>query len=161
MIAAIVTAVAIAVIFSMQRSIRPISMRPGPTAQSFQMSVLQLPQVDSPQVSSISYDAVQPQAGETVFKGVAEKYKVGACVEGAGYVILGESAHWPLAVDGQIVRAVGMLETRYDLPVFIFDPNRESLEGMPSEISKPPGTDLHEASKREVLVVREWAVKPS
>lgn len=155
LIVAIAVVAAIAIIVSMRRPARPM-----PLAHSFQTTVTQVREAIIPQVPSVSFDAVLPQSGEVVYEGIAERLKVGPLINGSGWVIIAEG-EWPLGIDGQIVRAVGRLETRYDLPVFIRDPSHPCLDGMPSGIPMPPGTDLHEASKREVLVVREWAVKPS
>ncbi len=87
------------------------------------------------------------------WSGVAENHKVGAFLAGPGiYVDLPEK-YWPSEISGKRVKVTGTIVERYDLPVFIPDPDEPPVAGIPV----PPGTDLHEAAKRYILENVEWA----
>lgn len=55
----------------------------------------------------------------------------------------------------QKMKVTGKLDIKHDLPVFIHDPDSK-MEDLVSGIPVPPGTDLHEASKRYVLENVTW-----
>ncbi|MAX24236.1 MAG: hypothetical protein CMJ19_07005 [Phycisphaeraceae bacterium] len=54
------------------------------------------------------------------------------------------------------IKATGIIVLRHDLPVFILDPENAKRGTVRSGIPVPPGTDLHEASKRYVLENVAW-----
>ncbi len=87
-------------------------------------------------------------------RGVAENWKVGAYLGGQEVWVDLPNREWPEAVNGRTVEVTGTLVERHDLPVFIQDPSKPAKAGMPV----PPGTDLHEASRRLVLENVEWKV---
>jgi hypothetical protein len=86
------------------------------------------------------------------WRGVAENHKVGAFLLGPGIYVDVPGTHWPSEVVGKTVEVQGTIVERHDLPVFIADPNEPPIAGIPA----PPGTDLHEASKRFILEQVTW-----
>ena len=88
------------------------------------------------------------------WRGVAENHKVGAFLLGPGIFVDLPGTHWPSEVVGRTVEVRGTIVEHHDLPVFVADPNEPPVAGIPV----PPGTDLHEASKRFVLEQVEWRV---
>lgn len=88
-------------------------------------------------------------------EGVAESHKIGTLVQCNGFgVWIDKLSDWPEAVSGKKVQAVGVLEERYDLPVFVPEPGGLLVQG----IAVPQGTDLHQASRRFVLRDAVWAL---
>jgi hypothetical protein len=80
-------------------------------------------------------------------EGISQSLKNGATIAGHDYrVWIEELDLWPRNIEDQKVQAVGILDERYDLPVFISDPNL-LIQG----IIVPEGTDLHKASHRFVI----------
>jgi len=93
--------------------------------------------------------------GHVVLEGIAESRKLGAAVRGDGFDVWIEGLDgWPDGIAGRRVHVTGVLVERYDLPVFIQKPGEPIAQGMPV----PEGTDLHAASRREVLRDAHWSV---
>ncbi len=102
---------------------------------------------------SVTAKTTRPAVGSRVtWRGVAENHKVGAFLSGAGIYVDLPNTHWPSEVVGKTVEVQGTIVERHDLPVFIADPNEPPVAGIPD----PPGTDLHEASKRIILEQVTW-----
>jgi hypothetical protein len=81
-------------------------------------------------------------------EGVSQSRKLGAVVVGNDYhVWIDIPDYWPRNVEGQKIQAIGIMEERYDLPVFIPKPGEPAMQGIPV----PEGTDLHKASHRYVI----------
>ena len=68
------------------------------------------------------------------------------------YVWIDGLHDWPSNYVGRSVEVVGLLEERYDLPVFIQKPDKPLVQGIPV----PQGTDLHDASRRFVVRDAKW-----
>lgn len=81
--------------------------------------------------------------------GRAESFKAGARLAPthAPPIWLDDPDGWPDGYDGKIVRVTGTVVERHDLPVFIPKPGELPRGGIPV----PPGTDLHQASRRYKL----------
>ena len=89
------------------------------------------------------------------FVGVAEARKIGAALRGKDfYVWIDGLYRWPSGYAGRRVEVVGVVEERHDLPVFIPQPDKPLVQGIPV----PEGTDLHEASRRFVVRDAQWRV---
>ena len=59
---------------------------------------------------------------------------------------------WPDGFSRAKVRVTGVLEERFDLPVFEDRPDEPKKSGIPV----PPGTDLKKASHRYVIASPKW-----
>ncbi len=95
----------------------------------------------------------RPTVGSRVtWRGVAANHKLGAFLTGPGIWVDLPETHWPSEVVGKAVEVQGTIVERHDLPVFIADPDEPEVAGIPV----PPGTDLHEASRRLVLEQVIW-----
>ena len=77
---------------------------------------------------------------------------MGAFLLGPGLYVDLPDTYWPSGIEGRTVEVQGTLVERHDLPVFIADPNEPAVAGIPV----PPGTDLHEASKRLIVEQAKW-----
>ena len=91
--------------------------------------------------------------------GKALNHKLGAYLEGDEYGIYVDlpDTHWPSELyfgkgDGEQVTVTGTVVERNDVPVFIPNPNKPLVQGVPV----PEGTDLEGASKRYVLESVEY-----
>ena len=81
-------------------------------------------------------------------EGLSETRQTGAIIAGHDYCVwIDKLDYWPKHIEGQKVQVIGVLDERYDLPVFVPEPNEPVMHGIPV----PEGTDLHEASRRYVL----------
>ena len=99
--------------------------------------------------------AARPDAGSRVtWRGVAENHKAGAFLAGRGVYVDLPGGSWPSEALDKTVEVTGTIVERHDLPVFVADPNEPPVGGIPV----PPGTDLHEASKRLILEQVKWNV---
>ena len=101
----------------------------------------------------------EPGTPEVFIVGTALESMVGPCVlQSSGVVVFIDGlAFWPPGFyeggrDGKRVVCRGRLVERYDLPVFEDKPDAPKREGIPV----PPGTDMHEASRRYLLTSAEW-----
>lgn len=94
--------------------------------------------------------------GQTVtLEGVAETRKLGAALRGKDFdVWIDQLQDWPRSDVGQRVRVTGVLEERYDLPVYIQRRGEPASGGMPV----PEGTDLREASRRYIVRDPKWSL---
>jgi hypothetical protein len=92
--------------------------------------------------------------GETVtVVGVAENLKLGARLEvDAGAIWIDGLDAWPDDLLGRRLVVTGRVIERHDLPVFVRKEGEPEIAGMPV----PPGTDLHEASRRFLLAGARW-----
>jgi hypothetical protein len=94
---------------------------------------------------------------EVTLTGVAEPRPFGAALRGDGfYVWIDGLVDWPSGWADKRVQVCGVLEERYDLPVFIQKPGELPMQGIPV----PEGTDLHEASHRYVVQDAKWRLIP-
>lgn len=99
--------------------------------------------------------ATNPAVGLRVtYRGIAQNRKIGAYLDGPGIYVDLPGTQWPSEVCGKPVEAKGTVVERHDLPVFVDDPNKPPVSGIPV----PPGTDLHAASRRLVLEQVEWKI---
>jgi hypothetical protein len=94
--------------------------------------------------------------GEAVaLEGIAENRKFGAALKGEGFdVWIGGVARWPSGLASQRLRVTGVLEERFDLPVYAVKPGEPAAGGIPV----PEGTDLREASRRYVIRDARWSL---
>lgn len=97
--------------------------------------------------------------GETIrVAGRAENRKIGPYLKMADGGVWVEGTWrgraWPASVHGRRVVVTGTVAVRHDLPVYVQRPGELSLAGIPV----PEGTDLHEASRRYVLVNARYEV---
>ena len=99
---------------------------------------------------------LQARLGQPVaLEGVAEARKLGAAVRGNGVEVwLDRMNEWPAAVAGRKVRVTGILEERYDLPVYVQKAGEPPVAGIPV----PEGTDLRQASRRYVVREPKWSL---
>ncbi|HML75283.1 MAG TPA: hypothetical protein PKB02_12405 [Anaerohalosphaeraceae bacterium] len=106
---------------------------------------------------SIYVDSLCAFVGSQVrVEGVAESRKIGTLIQCNGFgVWIDKLSDWPKAVSGRKVQAVGVLEERNDLPVFVPEPKGLLVQG----ISVPQGTDLHQASRRFILRDAMWGLE--
>ena len=103
--------------------------------------------------TTIPASTTQPTIrSRATWRGVAENHKVGAFLRGPGVYVELPDKYWPSEAEGRTVEVQGILVERHDLPVFIADPNEPAIAGIPV----PPGTDLHEASKRLIVEEAKW-----
>ena len=87
-------------------------------------------------------------------EGVAEARKLGAALRGDGFEVWIDGMQaWPAAAAGRKVRVTGVLEERYDLPVYIQKTGEPPAAGIPV----PEGTDLRQASRRYVVREAKWS----
>jgi len=107
-------------------------------------------------VTGVPADSLHGMLGQRVtLSGVAEPRLAGAAVRGDGFdVWVADLQDWPQGYSGHPVRVTGILEERYDLPVFVQRSNEPLVHG----IAVPEGTDLHEASRRYVLRDAKWTL---
>ena len=90
--------------------------------------------------------------------GMAESRKIGAAVRGEDFdVWIDGLNNWTAEFSGKQVEVVGILEERYDLPVFVADTPEE--RGQVAGIPVRSGADLKEASRRLVLRDAKWKLK--
>jgi hypothetical protein len=95
----------------------------------------------------------RPIVGTRVtLRGTAENPKAGAFLGGPEIYVDLPGTQLPPEVIGRSVEVTGMVVERHDLPVFIDDPSGPHLAGIPV----PPGTNLHEASRRLILENVNW-----
>jgi len=76
---------------------------------------------------------------------------------GSGVYVALPGNSWPIGLyhddgKGELVEVTGTVTQRWDLPVFIQQPRAPARPGIPD----PPGTDLKEAAKRDVMEAVEW-----
>lgn len=99
-------------------------------------------------------DVLAAQLGKQVtLIGVAENHKIGASLGGKDFGIAIDGIHrWPEEFEGKQVSVTGIVIERFDLPVFIRNPNEPDVQGIPV----PPSTDLRKASHRYLLKDAKW-----
>jgi len=107
-----------------------------------------------PSATKESKDVLAAQLGKQVtLIGVAENHKLGAFLGCKDFGIAIDGIHrWPEEFEGKQVSVTGIVIERFDLPVFIRNPNGPDVQGIPV----PPGTDLHKASHRYLLKGAKW-----
>ena len=92
-------------------------------------------------------DYFAKHVGETItVRGTGSYQKIGfslGSLDGAVYLDLEPKEN----LQGRHMIVTGRLVEKFDLPVFIPDPTKEAIQGIPV----PAGTDLHKASRRLVL----------
>ena len=105
---------------------------------------------------SASAQDLQARLGQPVtLEGLAEARKLGAALRGAGFEVwIDRMDEWPATAAGRKVRVTGVLEERYDLPVYIPKPGQPPAAGIPV----PEGTDLRQASRRYVMREAKWSL---
>jgi hypothetical protein len=119
------------------------------------------PSADMPKDSPMVTPKVEPQpatpsSSTTItVEGVAHRAKMGAMIKtddgDTHWVDLGD---WPPDVLGKRVRVTGEITIRSDLPVFVAKKGEPMRAGMPV----PEGTDLKQASRRQVLKNIKWEI---
>ena len=109
----------------------------------------------------VTSDNVARMVGRQVTaEGIAENRKLGPALNCGEFVLWIDGLeswpqeYWPQGGEMKLARVTGTLAVRHDLPVFIATPGEPPMSGMPV----PPGTDLHEASKRYVLTGATWSL---
>ena len=105
---------------------------------------------------SASAQALQARLGQPVtLEGIAEARKLGPALRGNGFEVwIDRLDEWPAAAAGRKVRVTGVLEERYDLPVYIPKAGEPPVAGIPV----PEGTDLRQASRRYVVREAKWSL---
>jgi hypothetical protein len=92
---------------------------------------------------------------QVTLEGIAEARKLGAVLRGNDFEVwIDQLQDWPRNYVGQKVRVTGVLEERYDLPVFIQKRGEPIAAGIPV----PEGTDLRKASHRYVVRDAKWSL---
>ena len=89
--------------------------------------------------------------------GVAETRKLGAVLRGENFELwIDRLEQWPVEVLKRKVRVTGILDERYDLPVYIPKASEPPAAGIPV----PEGTDLRLASHRYIVRDARWSLIP-
>lgn len=102
-------------------------------------------------------DPLEEQLGkEITLVGVAQNLKIGALLSGKNFSVwIDNMDGWPDNARDKNVSVTGTLIERHDLPVFI---QKRGNRDIPSGISVPKGTDLHEAAHRYLLKDVKWVI---
>jgi hypothetical protein len=99
---------------------------------------------------------MQARIGRQVaLEGIAEPRKLGAALRGDDFdVWIDQMQDWPAGVVGRRVRVTGILDERYDLPVYVLRPGEPVAAGIPVA----EGTDLRKASHRYIVRDAKWSL---
>jgi len=126
-------------------------MRPGPLLDEFQRFVAPFRGTHEPATGTQA-----AKAPVVTVVGMATIAKVGALLQTDNGPVWVNWSEWPEGALGQTVEVTGHWTSLHDLPVFISKQGDPPKTGIPV----PPGTDLVEASARDVLIVESWRVVP-
>jgi hypothetical protein len=125
-------------------------------AACFILGVLIMSSLGGCASQSLKREQLPALLGKTVtLEGIAEARKLGAALRGENFdVWIDRLQDWPGNYVGRRVRVSGVLEERYDLPVYIQKPGEPVSAGMP--VSE--GTDLRKASHRYIVRDAKWSL---